>query len=460
MNVLLIVYDNASYISEFPVGLGYIAAVLRDAGHKITIYSKDVYHYPEEHLTKYLDSHNFDFVGVSVVGGYWQYGELLRISKAVNKSANRNNFLYVLGGHGPAPEPEFFLKKTDADIIVIGEGEQTVLEICDEKPLETIDGIAYMKDGEFHKTNERKLIDNIDDIPFPAWEFFEMNHYALIQFPNMKHTDRSMPVLASRGCLFHCNFCYRMDSSYRVRSAQNIVDEIIQLKEKYHITYISFYDELFMSSRKRMEEVCGAIIDNDLDIRFNCDGRLNFARKDTLELMKKAGCVFINYGIESYDNQVMKNMHKNLTVEMVEKGVKNTLAAGISPGLNIIFGNYGDNAETLRKGKEFMLKYHDNSYLRTIRPVTPYPGSELYYDAIRDGRLKGPADFYENKHLNSDLIAVNFTDLTDNEVYHLLLDANSELIKSYYDFVVKSTIETTRKLYFEKDASFRGYRHT
>jgi radical SAM superfamily enzyme YgiQ (UPF0313 family) len=254
--------------------------------------------------------------------------------------------------------------------------------------------------------------------------------------------------------------CYRIDSSYRVRSAQNIVEEIQQLKDKYHVTYISFYDELFMSSKKRMKEVCGAIIDADLNIHFNCDGRLNFATPEVLSLMKKAGCVFINYGIESYDNQVMKNMHKNLTVEQVEVGVKNTLAAGISPGLNIIFGNYGDTPETLQKGFEFLKQYHDNSYLRTIRPVTPYPGSELYYDAIRDGRLKDVEDFYTNKHLNSDLISVNFTDLTNKEMYNLLFAVNSMLIRRYYNHIIDSTIETTKKLYFENDSSFRGYRHT
>ena len=124
--------------------------------------------------------------------------------------------------------------------------------------------------------------------------------------------------------------------------------------------------------------------------------------------MKKAGCVFINYGIEAIDNDVLKNMKKSLTTEIIIKGIQATLDAGVSPGFNIIFGNIGDNRQTLKKGVDFLLKYDDGSQMRTIRPVTPYPGSPLYYYAIENGLLKDCEDFYENKHTNSDLLAINF----------------------------------------------------
>jgi anaerobic magnesium-protoporphyrin IX monomethyl ester cyclase len=127
MRILLVVYDNESYIHWFPQGLAYIAAVLRREGHEVSIYSQDKDHYPEEHLTHYLDNNQFDMVGVSVVGGYYQYRKLLKISKAINRSKNRP--FYVIGGHGPAPEPEYFLRKTDADVVVIGEGEETIIDL-------------------------------------------------------------------------------------------------------------------------------------------------------------------------------------------------------------------------------------------------------------------------------------------------------------------------------------------
>ncbi len=137
---------------------------------------------------------------------------------------------------------------------------------------------------------------------------------------------------------------------------------------------------------------------------------------------------------------------------------ENTLAAGISPGLNIIFGNIGENKEILDKGVDFLLKYADSSQLRTIRPVTPYPGSPLYYYAIDNGLLKDCEDFYENKHVNSDLLSVNFTNMSDDEFYNCLLDANKRLLTGYYQTVLSLTIKKAEILYIEKNPSFRGFR--
>jgi radical SAM superfamily enzyme YgiQ (UPF0313 family) len=153
-------------------------------------------------------------------------------------------------------------------------------------------------------------------------------------------------------------------------------------------------------------------------------------------------------------------MKKNLTTEQVIRGIEATLKAGISPGYNIIFGNIGDSRETLNKGVEFLLKYDDGAQMRTIRPVTPYPGSPLYYDAIEKGLLKNCADFYENKHVNSDLLAVNFTDMSDEEFHRCLHDANSRLLTNYFENKRAAVIDQSRKLYLEKDTGFRGFRQS
>jgi radical SAM superfamily enzyme YgiQ (UPF0313 family) len=176
--------------------------------------------------------------------------------------------------------------------------------------------------------------------------------------------------------------------------------------------------------------------------------------------MKRAGAIFINYGIESFDNNVLKNMHKGLDTKTIETGLKNTLDAGIHMGINIIFGNIGDTRETLRKGVQLTLKYTDHAYQRTIRPVTPYPGSELYYYAIKKGLIKDIADFYENKHKNSDIMCCNFTDLTDKEFYNALFEANTILLNDQIEHDKRIYDETMRKMYFEGDASFRGFRQT
>lgn len=460
MKVLLVVYDNDSYIHWFPIGLAYIASALRNAGHDITVYNQDLYHYPESHLESYLTHNHFDVIGVSVIGGYYQYRKLLKISEAINSVPNHP--FYVIGGHGPAPEPEYFLKKTNADVVVTGEGEITAVNLLDalenNRDLSSVNGIAYLKNGNLVVTKPQELVKDIDSIPFPAWDLFPMNYYSLLRMPHIKNSERCFPVLSARGCPFECNFCYRMDKGIRVRSPENVIREIKTLQEEYHISYIAFADELLMSSPTRTKEICQAFIEAGLNIKWDCNGRLNFATPEVLTLMKNAGCVFINYGIECMDDKILKVMNKNLTVDQIIKGIEATLAAGISPGYNIIFGNIGENAETLQKGVDFLLKYDDHSQLRTLRPVTPYPGSPLYYYAIEKGLLKDVEDFYENKHTNSDLLAVNFTDLSDEEFHKLLFKANKTLLENYYKYQLKENISVAKKLYFEKDTTFRGFR--
>ena len=168
-----------------------------------------------------------------------------------------------------------------------------------------------------------------------------------------------------------------------------------------------------MSSKQRTLEICDAFLKANLDIKWDCNGRLNYASPDILAVMKKAGCVFINYGIEAYDNDVLKKMNKSLSIRQINLGIEATLDAGISPGLNMLFGHIGDNKETLNAAVEFLIKHDDGAQMRTIRPVTPYPGSPLYDYAVEKGLIKDIQDFYENKHLNSDLFAANFIELPE-----------------------------------------------
>lgn len=215
-----------------------------------------------------------------------------------------------------------------------------------------------------------------------------------------------------------------------------------------------------MNSKKRTVELCQAFIDAKVDITWNCNGRLNYADIPTLEKMKEAGCVFINYGIESLDNATLHVMHKCLTREMIIEGIENTLKVGISPGLNIIYGNINEPLSAIDDAVEFLSKYDDHCELRTIRPVTPYPGSELFEIAKEKGLIKDTEDFYENKHTNSDLLAVNFTQHSDEEIYAALHNANMKLIDKYIEHTKNKMKKTCENLYINRDANFRGFRTT
>ena len=465
--VLFVVYDNGSYDNIFPMGYGAIGGVLKRDGHQISIWNQDIHHWPDDNLRIYLDKNKFDVVMLSLIAGYYQYRKMLGLSKAINNSKNRSDFKYVMGGYGPSPEPEFFLRKSGADVVCLGEGEITVsrlLESFENKtPLNKVSGVAWIENNKFKQTPRTPLIQDLDSLPLPAYELFPMEIYRFQRTPNSRPTDFVIPIMSARGCSFKCTFCYRMDSGYRKRDPKALLDEVEMLHKNYGITFIYFQDDLLMSSVEHTEKVCKEFLRRNLPIVWICNGRLNYCSEELLQLMKDAGCVFINYGIESMDQKVLNNMKKGLRPEMIVRGIEDTLKVGISPGLNFIFGNKGDNKETIKKAVEFLVKYDDFAQKRTIRPVTPYPGSPLYFDAIEMGLLdkNNPAeDFYERKHLNSDLLCCNFTELTDEEFYECLRWANSELMKNYFDKQRTSTLVQIDYLYKEKDVTFRGFRHS
>ena len=462
--VLFVVYDNGSYDNEFPMGVGALAAVLKKQGHEISIWNQDIHHYPDSSLKDYLDENKFDVLILSLIAGYYQYQKMKNLSKAINSSKNRP--FYVMGGYGPTPEPEFFLKKSGCDVVGLGEGEITISKLMDaienKTSLRNVPGIAWLENGKLQQTPRPPLVHNLDSLEWAPYELFDMKHYRMQRAPKCTSTDFCFPMMSARGCSFKCTFCYRMDPGYRKRSAELLLDEVEMLYKDYGITYVLFEDDLLMSSVVHTEEVCKEFLKRNLPVKWWCNGRLNYCSEEMLQLMKDAGCAFINYGIESMDQKVLNNMKKGLRPEMIIRGVEDTLKVGISPGLNFIFGNKGDNKETIKSTVDFMLKYDDFAQKRTIRPVTPYPGSPLYYDAIQMGLLDkdNPAeDFYERKHLNSDLICTNFTELSDEEFYECLRWANKTLMKNYYDKQRNNVMDQIDYLYDEKDVTFRGFRH-
>lgn len=174
LKILLIVYDNDAHIFIFPLGLAYLASACRNAGHEVKIYNQDVYHWPEEHLTELLNKERFDVAGVGVIGGYYQHRKLLKISEVVNKSEQRPFF--VIGCHGPSPEAEYFLRKTQADTAVIGEGEVTIVDLLktlEEKgDLVQVQGIVFFKDEKFIQHPGGRLLKILIRFLFPLRIYF------------------------------------------------------------------------------------------------------------------------------------------------------------------------------------------------------------------------------------------------------------------------------------------------
>ena len=460
MKILFVFYDNESRDNILPLGITYVAAYVREHGYRdITYYCQDVYHYSEAHLHDYIKKNHFDVVAFGFVAGYFQHVKIKKLCDAIT-SLKKRPFI-VLGGHGPSPIPEYFLKHTGADAVILGEGELPFFNLIkaleNGNDLSTVNGIAYLDNDKIIVNPRGNPIMDLDSLPLPYLETLPIEYYVKSTFLTSP-IDRGLNICAQRGCPFHCNFCCRLEEGIRFRSPESIVYEIKKYKCDYNINYVWLFDELFMINEKRVFEVCEMFIKENLNIKYFCTGRLDKVNTRILDIMKRSGCVAIDYGIEQFDDVALEKMNKSLTTENIEEGIKMTLSKGIQPLFNIIFGNIGDTRETLRRSVDFLHKYNDYKQLRTIKPVTPYPGSPLYNYAVEKGLLKGPQDFYE-RHKNVELPTVNFTDIPDDEYIDLLFNINNEIISYYCKYIKEESIESFRKVYFEKDYSYRGTRH-
>ena len=472
MRVLIVIYDNGGHISYFPVASGYIVAALQNAGHEVDIWHQDIHHYPSEQLTDVLNQTKYDVVGLGVIGGYYQYQKLKELSQAINRSDQRP--FYMVGGHMCSPDPEYFIKKCGIDAVIVGEGEKTVVNLLNaletQQSLTTVDGIVFSH-NDVVTTNAREKLIDIDSISQPAYDSLNVNYYRLRDYHNGRYLPNNNPhnndfclsLLSGRGCPFKCSFCYRLEKGFRGRSPESIIAEMEFLYRQYNIKYFLFIDELLMAGYKRIQALCDAFIKygmKERGLRWGCSGRLNYATSETMELMKAAGCIFIHYGVEALDNNVLAKMNKKLTVDKIHLGIDATIKSGINPGYSVMWGSPGDNLHTLDKLVQFLNKYDNGTYLRTIRPVTPYPGSPLYYDAIEQGLLdskNSAEDFYERRCVNSDLISCNFMDIPTDVAHIALYKANQLLIKHYYNNVSDNTISSVKDLYEGKTTIFRGY---
>ena len=460
--ILLIVHDNYQQDNYFPLGPAYIASYLRENGHDITTYCMDVFHYTNEELAIFLDKHSFDYIGVGFLAG--RFNEtIIDLCKVINE--HKKDAKIVVGGHGPSPIPRYMIRKLNIDFVIIGEGEETFLEIVNDVPLKKIAGVAFKLNNDIIVNPRRKPIHNLDTLPFPAWDLFPIEKYInAVKWPGWKEGDKTFCILTSRGCINACTFCYRIEKGIRVRSIPNIIDEIKALHSIYGINYFLIQDECFILSEQRLRSFVDAIINLPFKIKYYCDSRVEVFSNNIAGMLKGSGCQFVNFGFESMSQRVLDNIKKNTTIEQNIRAAKIAKKNNLPMGLNFIWNMPGDTFESLTENVDFLMMHNTYVQLRTIKPATPYPGCELYYWAILNGRLEGPEDFFA-RFKNLDLITVNLTDLNLDEMYNALYQANGNLIIDHYRNTTcnydeaKNIINQFKRLYFEGETKFRGARH-
>jgi len=342
MNVLLIQPPHISggatrEPDSFPLGLAYIDTVLSKE-HKVEVLDIWGNKLNEQKVIDKIKKLDYDVVGISAL--CTQYAYVKWLTKEIKRSFKGPIFL---GGLLATYSTDIVLNNTNVDICVIGEGELTTPDLLKNLDnLGKVDGIAFRKEGKITRTKPRPYIKDLDTIPFPNRELFPVETY--INSTLYKDDGRKAEIIAGRGCPYNCVYCSKGFEGIRLRSVDNIIEEIKLLKKKYNISTISFADELVVINKKRTYELCDKI--KKLGVKWACQGRLNVVDLDILKKMKDAGCKRIGYGIESGSQKILDNMNKQVKVEQALKALLWTQEVGIAIHPQMMFGMIGETKET------------------------------------------------------------------------------------------------------------------
>ncbi len=404
-----------------PVGLPYISAALKQAGFEVECLNLN--HEaaaPEALIPRVILERQIDLV---LTGGLSAHYHAVR--QVINAARTAGPQLKtIIGGGLLSSEPELIMGALGADIGVIGEGEDTVVEVVralmQGQPLENVAGLIYWEaPGRLRQTPARAAIRDLDRIPFPDYEGFGVDQYLDLQLPNTERdfhpfdNPRRLSIISSRSCPYNCTFCYHpIGNVYRQRSLDNLFQEIEYLKDRYRINMLIILDELFSLDQDRLYEFCRRM--KPLGLKWEAQIRVDNIDREMLAAMKDSGCYCISYGLESGSDVVLKSMRKNIRVEEIKRALEMTWEAGIGVQGNFLFG---DPAETLETAAETLdlwlqLKKH-NIYMV---PVELYPGTGIYKKALTKGVIQDRLAFIE-----AGCPVENLTDLSQEQFLQILL---------------------------------------
>ncbi len=360
-----------------PLGIAYIAACLKREGFDVQLL--DCTFLSKRTALKQAVETKAEIVGI--------YGMVTMSEDAMlfARQLRQQTKLLVAGGPLPTCDPLPFLEVFD--VVVSGEGEQTVIQLLQAykkgSDLGTVPGIVYRKiksdklgaEPPAVTTKPRPFERNLDNIPFPARDLFPNKEYK--EHSRKKSGYAISTIMSTRGCPFQCEFCSNVifGGSYRERSAKNVVDEI---EQELGLGYdrISFADDVFTLRKKRVLQICNEIKKRKLQFLWECLGRVDSLDETTALAMKKAGCFRIYFGIESGNQHILDLMHKQITIQQARDAVETAHQAGMEVGAFFIIGYPGDTTDTILETIHFATSLPVD-YLGLTLPY-PLPGTPLF----------------------------------------------------------------------------------
>ena len=410
MRVLLVspVSDVWNERKHIPLGLGYLAAVLLGAGHEVKIFDAAV---EPSLLTELLDQKAFDIVGVTSTT------PLIYEAWAAAREARQRGALTILGGPHLTLMPDESLERPEVDLVVRGEGEDTILEVMSalvEAPgrlnddgrrtfprerWSSILGLSFRAhEGDVVHTSNRPLRRDLDSLPFPAHHLLNISRYTNLQplTDGLDPQARAYTIITSRGCPYNCIYCSKAITgrTWRPRSPESVLAEWRWLVRDLKATEIGVTDDSMTTDLNRAKTICRMLIDEGLNTVpwITIHGiRAGDTDLELLQLMKLAGCKRVGFGVESGNQRVLDSIKKKQTIEEVRRAFANSKTAGLETMGFFIFGLPTETAETM--DDTIRLAVELDPEMANFMIAAPIPGTEMYDTVLREGRL-----FSQNWH--------------------------------------------------------------
>ncbi|MFH0826285.1 MAG: radical SAM protein [Candidatus Omnitrophota bacterium] len=366
--------DNIyTYESLTPsLGLAMIGASCRKAGHTVTVADMRLPHWTLPRLLEKIKTENPTCIGI---GAFTT--EIIQagfIAKAIK--ARFPHLPIVIGGPHASTIPEQTLEEfRDFDIAVVGEGEETfvrLLHLMNSQGtgcLDTLPGIAFRDSSLIKKNAPSREIENLDELPLPAWDLFELPHY-----------NRWFAISASRGCPYHCYFCnpIYLGRKTRIKSPKRIVDEMEEAHSRFGISSFQFADAMLTLNLKHALDLCEQIMARQLHkkVRWECETRADSITEEMLKKMKQAGCRWIALGVETGNEEILKTVvHKGETKQQIREALRLARTCGLNVRTFFILGHYGETVETIQETIRFAIEL--NPDVPSFGLILPNPGTEI-----------------------------------------------------------------------------------
>ncbi len=358
-----------------PLGISYLAAVLEQNGHDVDVIDLQVRRPDQKGLENEIAKGQPDIVGVT--SATLTYEPALEVVRTAKRAVP--NCVTLMGGpHVTVMDEAALNENPEVDIVVRGEGEQTVLELAqlvsdsNLKSLGNVAGITFRKNGQVFRNPDRPFMEDIDSLPHPAHKHFDVSTYKV-------SGKTYLPIITSRGCPFQCAFCLasRMcGRGFRARSPRKVVDELEWLRDTYGAEAFAFYDDTFTYDNPRAVAICEEMRNRKFNLPWDCRTRVDRVTPSLLAMLRSTNCLLIHFGVESGSQKMLNAMRKGTTVQQNATAIKWAKEAGISAAISVVLGYPGETPEMLEETLEFMRKTEPD-YVYICEAV-PYPGTEMY----------------------------------------------------------------------------------